>query len=182
MNFFKKLFKKIAVFKANRSFVGKRIYLTNQGAKIGAGTRLLCDISSFGSEPYLISVGENCLFSAGIKIFTHDGGVSVLNNLDYFEGKRVDKIARVNIGDNVYIGTGAFILPGVTIGNNCIIGAGSIVSKDIPDNSVAAGVPAKIIKSLDEYYQSAKDKGLFYPTASMGIDEKRAFFSRQNNE
>ena len=54
------------------------------------------------------------------------------------------------IGNNVWIGSGANILPGVSIGDNSIIGAGSVVIKDIPANSVAVGIPAKVIKNLDD--------------------------------
>ena len=68
--------------------------------------------------------------------------------------------APIMVGNDVYIGIRAMILPGVTIGNRCIIGAGSVVTKDIPDNSVAAGVPARVIKSTDEYLENMKKKSL----------------------
>ena len=64
------------------------------------------------------------------------------------------------MGDNVYIGVHTVILPGVKIGNNVIIGAGSVVTKDIPDNSVAAGTPARVIKSSQEYLEKAKQESL----------------------
>ena len=64
------------------------------------------------------------------------------------------------VGDNVYIGNNVILLPGVTIGNNVIIGAGAVVSKDIPDNSVAVGVPARVIKSTDEYFEKIKKESL----------------------
>ena len=60
-------------------------------------------------------------------------------------------VAPVEIGDNVFIGMGAIILPGTTIGDNVIIGAGSIVSKDLPSNSVCVGTPAKMIMTLDDF-------------------------------
>ena len=53
------------------------------------------------------------------------------------------------IGDNVWIGGGAIVLPGVTIGNNAIIGAGSVVTRDIPADTVAAGNPARVLKTLE---------------------------------
>ncbi|MDR8085751.1 acyltransferase, partial [Acinetobacter baumannii] len=58
----------------------------------------------------------------------------------------------INIGNNVYLGTNTIILPGVSIGNNVIVGAGSLVNKDLADNAVYAGIPAKFIKTLDDYY------------------------------
>ena len=58
--------------------------------------------------------------------------------------------ARVTIGDNVWIGGSVTILPGVTIGDNVTIGAGSVVTKDIPSNSIAVGNPCKVIKCIDD--------------------------------
>lgn len=63
---------------------------------------------------------------------------------------------KIIIGDNVFLGENATVLRNVRIGNNCIIGAGAVVTKDIPDNSVAAGVPAKVIMGLEQYYDLKK--------------------------
>ena len=169
------LIRKIKHYLNNRSYKSKVQYLRSQGAKIGERTRLNCATDSFGTEPYLITVGSNCLFANGISIITHNGGVAVLNNLNYFDGKKMDKMAPVTIGNNVYIGTGAMIMPGVTIGNNVVVGAHAMVTRDIPDNSVAVGMPAKCIKTIDEYYQSAKDKDLFVPTIGMTADDKKEY-------
>jgi serine acetyltransferase len=57
-------------------------------------------------------------------------------------------------------------MPGVSIGNRCIIGAGSIVTRSIPDNSVAAGVPARVIKSTDDYLKSAEARSLHFGNMS----------------
>lgn len=100
-----------------------------------------------------MKVGTNCLFSTNITLLTHDGSVKVLNSLGYFNGKRMDKMGAIVIGNNCFIGKDATVMPGVTIGNNVIVGAGSIVSKSVPSDSVVTGVPAKIICSIDEYYQ-----------------------------
>lgn len=64
----------------------------------------------------------------------------------------------MTIGNNVVFGRNVTILKNVTIGDNCIIGNGSIVTKDIPSNSVAAGAPAKAISTLEEYYKKRKEK------------------------
>ena len=63
--------------------------------------------------------------------------------------------SKVTVGNNVFIGAYSIILPGTVIGNNCIIGAGSLVRGTIPDNSVAAGVPARVIKTVAEYRAKA---------------------------
>lgn len=173
---------KIEIKFANRNYSSKIKYLRKQGADIGDGTRLICQIGAFGSEPYLVSVGENCLFSAGVHFITHDGGVKVLSDLGYFGGDRMDIIAPVFVGNNVYIGTGAYIMPGVTIGNNVIIGAGSIVTHDVPDNSVAVGVPCRVIKTIDEYYDGAVKRGRLYPTAKMLHNEKKEYFQDLRNK
>lgn len=64
----------------------------------------------------------------------------------------------ITVGNNVYIGVRTLIMPGVRIGNRVIIGAGSIVTRDIPDNSVAVGVPARVIKTVDDYLEQMKKK------------------------
>ena len=68
--------------------------------------------------------------------------------------------ASISVGDNVYIGNNVILLPGVTVGNNVIIGAGAVVSRDIPDNSVAVGVPARVIKTADEYFEKIQKESL----------------------
>ncbi len=103
----------------------------------------------FGSEPFLITIGDHVRIGAGVKFITHDGGVWVLRN-DY-QLKNVDVFGPIKIGNNVHIGDNTIIMPGVTIGDNVIIGCGAVVTKDIPSNSVAAGVPAKVIETIDEY-------------------------------
>ena len=175
----RRIFNRIKLFKANLNYKNKQKFLRLAGAKIGDNLRLNCDVGAFGTEPYLISVGNNCLFSGGVKLFTHDGGVSVLNNLNYFDGKKMDKMQPVKIGNNVYIGTNAMVMPGVTIGDNVIIGAGAIVTRDIPSNCVAVGIPAKPIKTIEEYYSSAKEREMFYYLCGMTYKEKRHFFENK---
>lgn len=104
----------------------------------------------WSSEPYLISVGSNCALTT-CKIFTHGGGRVIRHIHPDF-----DVFGKVCIGDNVYIGTDALIMPGVTIGNNVLIAAGSVVTKSIPAGYVAAGNPAKIICTIEEYYERNK--------------------------
>jgi acetyltransferase-like isoleucine patch superfamily enzyme len=155
------------------SNVKKIAYLRKLGAKVGDGTRFNCDLSLVGSEAYLVEIGENCLFAGEVKIFTHDGGIKVINEL-FNESKRMDKAGRIKIGNNCFLGYRTIILPNVSIGNNCIIGAGSIVSKNIPDNSVAAGVPAKVICTIDEYYEKCKSQ--LHPTVGMSKADKKKYY------
>ena len=175
MFIFKKILNKIRHIKRNKNSKAKTDYLRSMGAKIGNRNRILCSTDAFGTEPYLITIGSDCLLSGDVHIMTHDGGVAVLNNLHYFGDKKMDKMAPVKIGNNVYIGYGAMIMPGVTIGNNVLIGAGAIVTKDIPDNSVAVGIPAKCIKNTDEYYKSGEERKMFFPTQGMSYQDKKDY-------
>jgi acetyltransferase-like isoleucine patch superfamily enzyme len=72
----------------------------------------------------------------------------------------VDVLAPITVGDSVFIGANAIVLPGVTIGSNSVIGAGSVVAHDIPCGSVAAGVPARVVKTVDDYERAALRKSL----------------------
>ena len=110
----------------------------------------------FGSEPWLITLGNNVYITAGCRFINHDGGVLVLRHKE----PKLEITKPIIIGDNVYLGTNSIILPGVKIGNNVIVGAGSIVTKDLPSDGVYAGSPARFIKSIDEYYQKCLENSL----------------------
>ena len=100
-----------------------------------------------------IYIGEGSVVTTGVTILTHDYsidcGLVAINKQDKEREAVFEK--DVHIGKNVFVGQKSFILPGVNIGDNCIIGAGSVVTKDIPSNSVAAGVPCKVITSIDKW-------------------------------
>jgi acetyltransferase-like isoleucine patch superfamily enzyme len=127
------------------------------GVRVGNGVRFYgISRQMFGSEPWFISIGSNCYITADVQFITHDGGTLILRK----EQPDLEWTAPIKIGDDVYIGIRAIILPGVSIGNRCIIGAGSVVTKDVPENSVAAGVPAKVLCSTDDYMARMKEKSL----------------------
>ena len=168
-----RVIKKFRQMIANTSWSRKRSYLIKNGALIGKNTRINCSVKMFGTEPYLIKLGDDCLIADEVHFITHDGGVKVLNTLGLFGNKRMDNISPVVIGNNVYIGTGAYIMPGVHIGNNVIIGACAVVTHDIEDNVVAVGIPAKAIESIDDYYMHSLKKGRLHPTANMMYEKKK---------
>lgn len=91
-----------------------------------------------------ISIGNNCLIGTNVQIYYSD--FHDLNPKTRFGG--VANKSPIKIGNNVFIGSNVTILKGVTIGDNSVIGNGSVVAKSIPDNVVAAGVPAEVIKKL----------------------------------
>lgn len=103
---------------------------------------------------------------------THDGGLWVLRNL-YQDMKSADYFGRIIIEDNVNIGWNVIIMPGVKIGKNSVVGCGAVVTKDVPENSIVAGVPAKVIETTEEYYNKKKGKTL--PTKSMSGREKQKY-------
>lgn len=147
-------------------------YWRNAGVQIGENCEIFSSVS-FGSEPYMVSIGNHVRLCANVTFTTHDGGVWVLRGLYPEELGDIDRFGKVIVGDNVHIGTGASILPGVTIGNNCLIGVGAIVTKDIPDNSVAVGIPARVIETIDEY--RTKNESSFAHTKDMCAEEKKNF-------
>jgi acetyltransferase-like isoleucine patch superfamily enzyme len=147
------------------------------GMKIGDNCSIGVDVH-FGSESYLVTIGNNVRITEKVRFITHDGGLWVVRNL-YPEYKDMDLIKPIKVGDNVHIGIGAVIMPGVHIGNNCIIGCGAIVTKDIPDNSIAVGVPARVIENIDDYVE--KNRNDFIMTKQLSKEEKKKITQELNN-
>lgn len=142
-----------------RTAKGYEQWLRKHGVTIGKNLRLFNhnSIRFDTTTPGLITVGDNVSITADVSILTHDFCSSVFRQkyYDYVPGR-----SKVVIGNNVYIGQKAMILRGVTIGDNVIIGAGAIVTKDVPSDSVVAGIPARVVCTLDEYYQKRKAKAV----------------------
>lgn len=121
--------------------------LIRRGLKVGTNCRLgSCLIDP--SHCFHITIGDNVVFGPHVQVLAHDTSTKLF--LGY------TRVADVTIGSNVFIGAQSVVLPGVHIGDNVIIGAGSVVSRDIPSDSVAAGAPARVIKSLDQYLQQRR--------------------------
>lgn len=123
------------------------IYAQKIGVNFKRGEVKLYGSVNWSTEPWLITLGNNVHITSGVKFITHDGGTLLFRNL--IPDLEITK--PITVGNDVYIGNNVIILPGVTIGNRVIIGAGAVISHDIPDNSVAVGVPARVIKSADDY-------------------------------
>ena len=112
-----------------------------KGVTVGENCHIYGSIDN-GHE-FLVSMGNNVTLASGCRILTHDGSAKKIVGYS--------RIGRVDIGDDVFIGAGAIVLPNVKIGNKVIIGAGAIITKDIPDNSVVVGNPGKVICTYDDY-------------------------------
>ncbi len=147
-----------------------------QGVRVGKDCRFLgiSDIT-FGSEPFLVQIGDHVTITDGVKFVTHDGGVWVFRP----QHPNIDVFGPIQIGNNVFIGFNALILPNVRIGDNCVIGAGSVVTRDIPAGSVAVGSPAKVIRSTDEYWTRMQSQAMHIRNLSPSA--KRAELERHFN-
>lgn len=120
------------------------------GMNVGKGISVMGNVN-FGSEPYLITLEDEVRISFGVSFVTHDGGTWAFR--DKPEYADVIKYGRIRVGERTFIGCNSTILPGVTIGKRCVIGAGSVVTKDVPDGTVVAGVPARVVMTTEEYAQ-----------------------------
>jgi carbonic anhydrase/acetyltransferase-like protein (isoleucine patch superfamily) len=130
-------------------------FLRNQGVIVGENVKFRHPrkTSIDLSRPSLVTIGNDVDINDNFSIMTHDFGTTVFKNLYH------DFVAcsgKVIIGNNIYFGRNVTVLKGVTINDNCIIGTGSIVTKDIPANSVACGMPCRRICSIEDYYNKRK--------------------------
>lgn len=119
--------------------------------KIGENCTIQAGVTFDYSLCWLIKIGNNVTIAPEAFLLAHDA--STIKELHY------TKVGPITIEDNVFIGARALIMPGVTIGKNSIVAAGSIVTKSVPENSIVAGNPAKVISTTNEYLE--KNKKLF---------------------
>jgi len=119
--------------------------LIRRGLVVGENFNMQKEVIIDPSHAWHIEIGSNVTLSPRVHILAHDA--STKSHLNY------TRVGKVKIGDQVFVGAGSIILPGVTIGDNVIIGAGSVVSQDISDGQVATGNPAKIVCTTKEFLQ-----------------------------
>ena len=124
--------------------------LISMGMKVGKNFNRLHGVILDPGHCWLIEIGDNVTMAPRVHILGHDASTKQFLNYT--------KIGRVTIGDNVFIGAETVVLPGVTIGSDVIIGANSTVTHDIPDNSVVAGSPARVICTLEEYLEKERKR------------------------
>lgn len=132
----------------------------SRGMKVGKNVQFV-EAPKFGSEPYLIEIGDNTKITANCTFINHDGAMYVIRNMNEYKDAR--NFGRIKIGKNCFIGNNCTILPSVEIGDNCILGAGSVLSTSMPNNTVYAGVPAKMICTIEEYGEKSLENNVMYP-------------------
>jgi maltose O-acetyltransferase len=112
------------------------------GYNITCGDNVYFNVNCVVLDVMPVKLGSNVFCAPGVQIYT------ATHPLDAIQRRSEESGQAVTIGDDCWIGGGAIICPGVTIGNRCVIGAGSVVTKDIPDDSLAVGNPARVIRKL----------------------------------
>lgn len=123
-------------------------YARHLGVTIGEGCRLMGS-PNWGSEPWLITLGNHSEVSCDCSFITHDGATWVFRHEERY--KNVVKFGKINIGNHCFIGARSTIMPGISIGDRSIVAACSFVNKSIPAGEVWGGVPAHFITTVDEY-------------------------------
>ncbi len=129
---------------------GKKIYMEpvinfDYGYNIFVGENFYANFNCTFLDVSTIEIGDNCMFAPNVQLYT---ATHPLHPVKRNSGLEYAK--PIKIGNNVWLGGGVIVTPGVTLGNNVVVGAGSVVTKSFPDNVVIAGNPARIIKTVEE--------------------------------
>lgn len=122
-------------------------------------------------DPALVRIGNNVLL-APCTLVGHDGSVAVLNRA---YGVKLDKVGKIDIRDNVFIGHGAIVLPGVTIGPNAIVAAGAVVTQDVREGDIVGGVPARPIGRFEDRMHKLQEETAELPWADLIAQREGAF-------
>ncbi|WP_295163086.1 DapH/DapD/GlmU-related protein [uncultured Brachyspira sp.] len=139
----RKLFEKLTGEKIDESFICFPPFYTDFGRNIKIGKNVFFNCGCSFQDRGGITIGDNVFIGMNVAVSTLNHGIDLKHRSTTYPYK-------VAIGNNVWIGSGANILPNVSIGDNTIIGAGSLINKDVPSNVIAAGVPFKIIKEISD--------------------------------
>ncbi|MBQ9902012.1 MAG: sugar O-acetyltransferase [Clostridia bacterium] len=135
-------------------------FYCDYGFNIEVGRNFFANYNCTMLDVAKITIGDNCFMAPNVAIYTAGHPIHPDSRNSMYEYG-----IPVTIGDNVWIGGNVVICPGVTVGSNCVIGAGSVVTKDIPDWSIAAGNPCKVIRKITD-----EDKRFYYK--NLPFDDK----------
>lgn len=114
------------------------------GNNIIIGKNFYANFNCIVLDVNTVEIGDNVMFAPNVQVYTAGHPIDAKLRVD--EG--VEFGLPIKIGDNVWVGGGVIICPGVSIGENAVVGAGAVVTKDIPANVVAAGNPCRVIKEI----------------------------------
>ncbi len=151
----------LKIFSAPTNMLHAKLFPVSYAKKIGVNisgrvTIYGSSYTMFSSEPYLVTLGDNVFISIGASFVCHDGStLPFRKNIPDLE-----LAGEIQIGDNIFIGKGALILPGVTVGNNCIVGANAVVTKSFPEGSIIAGNPARVVRKTEDFLRRAEQRSL----------------------
>ena len=158
----------IKIFKRlyERYILSAEQYARRQGVTIGK--ECLIATRNWGTEPYLITIGDRVQITSDVRFYTHGGAHIARQKYPNF-----DVFGKIKVEDGAYVGACSMIMAGVTIGEGALVAAGSIVTKSVAPRTVVAGNPARYICTVDEYIE----KNLKYNvnTKGMSAEEKREY-------
>ncbi|WP_410772132.1 sugar O-acetyltransferase [Fontibacillus sp. BL9] len=137
------IFSELTGNEVDSSFMCFPPFYTDFGKNITIGKNVFFNTGCSFQDRGGITIGDGTAIGMNVTIATLNHGLSL-------ETRNTTYSSPVIIGENVWIGSNATILPGVTIGSNSVVAAGAVVTKDVPENTVVAGVPAKVIKKITE--------------------------------
>jgi acetyltransferase-like isoleucine patch superfamily enzyme len=146
-------------------------YLRRHGGFHAMGNKCSILPSTVFTDPAFVRLGNNVQFGSCC-VLGHNGVVKMLNRA---YGVKLDSVGKTDFLDNVFVGYGCIILPGVTIGPNVVIGAGSVVTRDVPPNSIMVGSPARRIGSVDDFIAKLEAKTAQYPWVNLIKQRDGAF-------
>jgi len=167
------MFYRLAVKTVNRFYQFKKNRymqrLQKNGLHIGENVTIVSEFFFDPSHCYLIHIGDNSVICPNVRLIAHDASSKPI--IGY------TKLGKIEIQDRCFIGDSAIVLPNVTIGHGSIVGAGSVVTKDIPPESIAVGNPAKVISNISDYGRKLEKK-----TAGKKLFGKDYFIENLNDE
>lgn len=145
-------------------------YFTKRGMNIGRNFNRQSGTRMDPSHCWLITIGDDVTLSNKVQILAHDDTTRIYTGYG--------RVGRVVIGNRVFIGANSTILMNTKIGDDVIVGAGSVVTKDIPDNSVVAGNPARVIGKTSDFIEREKKKIGVNPT----FDKTYSYYNSVSDE
>lgn len=122
--------------------------LVKHGLVVGSDFQMEKGCNIDANFPWLIEIGNNVTFASNVCLLAHDGSTKKLVGYS--------KVGKVSVGDNVFIGYGSIVMPNVRIGDGCVVGANSVVTRSLPNGVVAAGSPAKVLMTVEEFEERTK--------------------------